>query len=90
MGPLSRTTGSRPRVLAAADAFHAMTEPRSYRAALDVTQATRQLQHEAREGRLAGRGPCRADGSRATHEKVGLSSRAGLALFAIEHDLIRP
>jgi HD-GYP domain-containing protein (c-di-GMP phosphodiesterase class II) len=40
------------RLLAAADAFHAMTEPRPYREALPAADATRELTQEAREGRL--------------------------------------
>ena len=128
------------RVLAAADAFHAMIKPRPHRVALDATVATRQLQRDVSEGRLdeeavgavlaaAGQHAERArlrwpaeltdrevdvlrlvvigqrnreiatqlfvsDETVRTHvrhiyEKVGLSSRAGLALFAMEHDLIR-
>jgi HD-GYP domain-containing protein (c-di-GMP phosphodiesterase class II) len=128
------------RVLAVADAFHAMTEPRPYRAALEATIAKRQLQRAVTEGRLdeeavgavlaaAGQHAERARREwpaqltdrevdvlrlvvigrhnreiasqlfisqetvrthvRHIYEKVGLSSRAGLALFAMEHDLIR-
>jgi HD-GYP domain-containing protein (c-di-GMP phosphodiesterase class II) len=40
------------RLLAAADAFHAMTEPRPHRPALTPEQAGAQLRREAREGRL--------------------------------------
>jgi len=40
------------RLLAAADAFHAMTEPRPHRAALAPEQAAAQLRREARDGRL--------------------------------------
>jgi HD-GYP domain-containing protein (c-di-GMP phosphodiesterase class II) len=128
------------RVLAAADAFHAMIEPRPHRAALEAPAAIRALQREVNEGRLdadAAEAVLAAAGQHAerarppwpaeltdrevdvlrlvvigqrnreiatrlfiseetirTHirhiyEKVGLSSRAGLALFAMEHDLIR-
>ena len=40
------------RVLAAADAYHAMTEPRPHREALTPEQAARALGEEASEGRL--------------------------------------
>jgi HD-GYP domain-containing protein (c-di-GMP phosphodiesterase class II) len=40
------------RLLAAADAFHAMTEPRPHRPALAPEQAAGQLRREARDGRL--------------------------------------
>jgi HD-GYP domain-containing protein (c-di-GMP phosphodiesterase class II) len=128
------------RILAAADAFHAMTQERPHRPALEPGQAAAKLQSDVRAGRLdgdaaaavleaAGRGrPRRRDNlrpgglserevevarlvaagcsnpeiaarlviSRRTAEhhvqhiyaKVGISSRAGLALFAHEHGLI--
>jgi DNA-binding CsgD family transcriptional regulator len=41
------------RVLAAADAFRAMTEPRSHRPALTVKQAIAELRDDVRGGRLA-------------------------------------
>jgi DNA-binding NarL/FixJ family response regulator len=40
------------RVLAAADAYHAMTEPRPYRQALAPDQAAERLAHEANAERL--------------------------------------
>ncbi len=40
------------RVLAAADAYHAMTQPRPYRPALSEDTAARELRTEARDGRL--------------------------------------
>ena len=40
------------RVLAAADAYHAMTEPRAHRPALSPPDAAQQLAREARAGRL--------------------------------------
>ncbi len=42
------------RLLAAADAFHAMTEPRPHRPPLSGTEASSRLQQEARAGRLDG------------------------------------
>lgn len=42
------------RILAAADAYHAMTEPRPYRAALPPPQAADEIAREARAGRLDG------------------------------------
>jgi HD-GYP domain-containing protein (c-di-GMP phosphodiesterase class II) len=41
------------RILAAADAYRAMTEPRPYRSALTAKQATSELLAEVRAGRLA-------------------------------------
>ena len=131
--------GYAARVLAAADAFQAMTQRRPHRPALDLEQAREKLLNETRRGRLdadavaavlataghplpARRVP-RAAGlterevevlrlvaegcsnpeigrrlgvSRRTAEhhvqhiytKLGVSSRAGAALFALEHDLL--
>ena len=128
------------RILAAADAYHAMTQDRPHRAALGSDRAAAELQAEVRASRLDGdavaavleaggaRRPRRRDNlrpgglserevevtrlvaagcsnpeiaaqlviSRRTAEhhvqhiyaKVGVSSRAALALFAHEHDLI--
>ena len=42
------------RLLAAADAYHAMTEPRPHRPALDADSAARELRAEVRAGRLDG------------------------------------
>jgi HD-GYP domain-containing protein (c-di-GMP phosphodiesterase class II) len=42
------------RILAAADAFRAMTEPRPHRAALSPEAAAEELRRDAREGRLDG------------------------------------
>jgi HD-GYP domain-containing protein (c-di-GMP phosphodiesterase class II) len=129
------------RVLAAADAYHAMTEPRPHRGALAPADAARELSGEVGTGRLdrdAVRAVLEAAGQRVTlprqpwpagltdrevevlrlavrgvpnrrigaelfisaetvrthvrhvYEKVGCSSRAALALFAMEHDLVRP
>jgi HD-GYP domain-containing protein (c-di-GMP phosphodiesterase class II) len=130
------------RVIAAADAFHAMTQSRPYREALTAEQAGAELVRESRAGRLdpdvvaavldaAGQGrPGRrrdlrpaglsereievlrlvAGGcsnpeianrltiSRRTAEhhvqhvysKIGVSSRAAAALFALKHDLLAP
>ena len=129
------------RILAAADAFHAMTQDRPHRPALAAEEAAAELRREVHAGRLDGeaasavleaagaarprrrRDSLRPGGlserevevarlvavgcsnpdiaerlviSRRTAEhhvqniyaKVGVSSRAGLALFAHEHDLI--
>lgn len=127
------------RVLAAADAFHAMTELRPHRAALNAQAAAQELAGEVTAGRLdrdtvnavleaAGQSatmPKRRWPSELTdrevgvlrlavrgrsnrqmakelfisedtvkthlrhvYEKVGFSSRAGLALFAMENDLL--
>jgi DNA-binding NarL/FixJ family response regulator len=123
-------------VLAAADAYHAMTEPRPYREALPAAEAARRLAAEASAERLdadaveavldaAGqRGPrierpagltereaevlgllarglltkevARALGISAktadrhvqnAYAKIGVSTRAGAALYAMEHGL---
>jgi HD-GYP domain-containing protein (c-di-GMP phosphodiesterase class II) len=128
------------RVLAAADALHAMMQGRPHRPPLSETQAAEELRREAKAGRLdpdATGAVLEAAGHRATRQrdnlrpgglterevevarlvaaglsnpeiaerlvisrrtaehhvqhiyaKVGLSSRAGLALFVHEHDLI--
>jgi HD-GYP domain-containing protein (c-di-GMP phosphodiesterase class II) len=130
------------RILAAADAFQAMTQGRLHRPALTPDQAAEELKHEVRGGRLdrdAVDGVLDAAGQRrarrhdnlrpagltereievvrlvavgcsnaevakrlvisprtAEHHvqhiyaKVGVSSRAALALFTHEHDLIAP
>jgi putative nucleotidyltransferase with HDIG domain len=127
------------RIIAAADAYHAMTELRPHRAAFSSAVAAAELAKEVSAGRLdrdAANGVLEAAGQRAqmprkdwpaglsdreidvirlavrgrsnrqmaselfvsedtikTHlrhiyEKVGFSSRAGLALFAMENDLL--
>ncbi len=124
------------RLLAAADAYHAMTEPRPYRAALPPSQAAATLTDEARAGRLdvdsvaavlaaAGHPPVRvarpagltereaqvvgllARGLQTkqvahalgistktadrhvqnAYAKIGVSTRAAVALFAMQHGL---
>jgi HD-GYP domain-containing protein (c-di-GMP phosphodiesterase class II)/DNA-binding CsgD family transcriptional regulator len=128
------------RVLAAADAYQAMTEERPHRPALVPQLAARELRAEVEAGRLdreavnavlefAGHGKASAGRNwpadltdrevevlrqvaqakpnkaiaqtlvisdetvrnhvRHIYEKIGVSSRAGAALFAMEHDLIR-
>jgi HD-GYP domain-containing protein (c-di-GMP phosphodiesterase class II) len=53
-GCLAPQIGMSARVLAAADAYHAMTEERPYRPALDATAAKHRLREEVRAGRLDG------------------------------------
>lgn len=128
------------RLLAAADAYQAMTEPRAYRPALSPGEATEQLRAEVRAGRLdraavaavlsaagqqagplAGAWPAglsdrevdvlrliirglpnravaqqlnisaKTVGHHVEHiyAKIGVSTRAGAALFAMEHDLLQ-
>jgi HD-GYP domain-containing protein (c-di-GMP phosphodiesterase class II) len=138
-GCRARELSPAARVVAAADAYQAMTEDRPHREALSAEQAGEELQRDVRSGRLDGdavsavleaaggrrgrrRDNLRPGGlsereievlrlvaagcsnpeiatrlviSRRTAEhhvqhiyaKVGVSSRAGLALFAHEHDL---
>jgi response regulator RpfG family c-di-GMP phosphodiesterase len=127
------------RILAAADAYQAMTQPRPFRQALSATRAAEELQAEARAGRLdadavhsvltaaghqlhrtaawpAGlserevevlRLLCRGGtnkevalllkispktvGHHVSHiyDKIGVSTRAGATLFAVERDLLQ-
>ena len=62
------------RVLAAADAYHAMTQPRPHRGALSQAEAARQLRLEAQLGRLD---PVAADAVLAGAGHVASRSRAG-------------
>jgi DNA-binding CsgD family transcriptional regulator len=62
------------RVLGAADVFHAMTEPRPHRPALDAETATKELRREVDSGRLDGdavNAVLRAAGHRAPARRVG-------------------
>lgn len=130
---------SSARILAAADVYHALTEPRPHRSAYSVDQAAEMLKAEARDGRLdseavscvlgaAGHSVSRARPpmtaglterevevlgliarghtigrvadqlvvSKKTvdnhvqhiYGKIGVSTRAGATLFAMEHDLL--
>lgn len=128
------------RLLAAADVYHALTEPRPHRAALAPEAAADELRREARAGRLAGdavdavlqaaghrvrrrrawpaglsarevevlrllvRGRSNREVARALviaeptvaahvrhiYDKIGVASRAGAALFAMQHGLLDP
>jgi HD-GYP domain-containing protein (c-di-GMP phosphodiesterase class II) len=140
-GATAREIPMEARILAAADAYEAMTSARPHRPALSPEAAARALTDEARAGRLdpeaaaavvtaAGQPPPRIDRelpagltereldvlrllargssnseiaealviSRRTAEhhvqhiyaKIGLSTRAGASMFAMEHDLLRP
>jgi HD-GYP domain-containing protein (c-di-GMP phosphodiesterase class II)/DNA-binding CsgD family transcriptional regulator len=77
------------RLLAAADCYHAMTEPRPYRPSLDPDQASRELQAEAKAGRLDGEAVnavLRAAGHRAPPRRVwpcGLTAREVEVLGAL-------
>jgi HD-GYP domain-containing protein (c-di-GMP phosphodiesterase class II) len=62
------------RILAAADVYHAMTEPRPHRPALDAETAAKALRAEVRSGRLDGdavNGVLRAAGHRAPAQREG-------------------
>jgi DNA-binding CsgD family transcriptional regulator len=138
-GSRGREIPPEARLLAAADAFHAMTEERPYRAALPAEHAADRLRREAEAGRLdaeaaaavmdaAGVAGARVRASRPSglsdrevevlclvaqgfsnrqiadglvvstrtaehhvqhiYAKIGASSRAAAALFAMEHGLI--
>jgi HD-GYP domain-containing protein (c-di-GMP phosphodiesterase class II) len=128
------------RVLATADVWCAMSEPRAHRPALVATDAARELREQADAGKLAGEAVdavLQAVGERARppaappagltarevdvlrllargltnkqsaaqlgisaktvgrhvesiYSKIGASTRAAAALFAVEHDLLRP
>jgi HD-GYP domain-containing protein (c-di-GMP phosphodiesterase class II) len=129
------------RILAAADSYHAMTEPRPHRPALSPTAAAAELRQEAAAGRLhtdavtavldaAGHRLERALAARPSglsnreaqvlgllargwptkqiarqlmispktcdhhiqrlYRKIGVSTRAGATLFAVEHGLLAP
>jgi HD-GYP domain-containing protein (c-di-GMP phosphodiesterase class II) len=127
------------RILATADAYQAMTEPRAFRQALSATRASEELEAEARAGQLdrdavhsvltaAGHRPhrtaawpaglsdrevevlrllCRGGtnkevasllkispktvGHHVSHiyDKIGVSTRAGATLFAVEQELLQ-
>jgi len=127
------------RILAAADAYQAMTQPRTFRQALSAERAAEELETEARAGRFdadavhnvltaAGHRPhrttawpaglshrevevlrllCRGGtnkevallleispktvGHHVSHiyDKIGVSTRAGATLFAVEQDLLQ-
>jgi len=64
------------RLLAAADSYHSLTEPRPYRTAYRVAAAARRLQDEVRRGRLDGdavNAVLRAAGHRAPSRRTGPS-----------------
>ncbi|HZQ35812.1 MAG TPA: HD domain-containing phosphohydrolase, partial [Dehalococcoidia bacterium] len=80
------------RILAAADAYHAMTEPRPYRAALSPEEAAGTLQRGVREGRFDGeavRGVLAAAGHRVQQTRrsypAGLSEREVEVLRLLAH-----
>jgi HD-GYP domain-containing protein (c-di-GMP phosphodiesterase class II) len=127
------------RILAAADAYQAMTQPRAFRQALSPPRAAEELEAEARAGRLdadavhsvltaAGHQPHRTAGwpaglsdrevevlrlicrgstkkevavmlkispntadhhVRHIYDKIGVTTRAGATLFAVEKDLLQ-
>lgn len=53
-GLTAEALGPTARIIAAADVYHAMTEPRPHRAAFGAEEAARTLRAEARAGRLEG------------------------------------
>jgi HD-GYP domain-containing protein (c-di-GMP phosphodiesterase class II) len=53
-GSLGQALSSAVRILAAADCYHAMTEPRPHRIALAADQAAQELRREVRSGHLDG------------------------------------
>lgn len=75
------------RVLAAADAFHAMTQRRPHRPALSAAEAGRQLRKEADEGRFD---PVATDAVLSAAGQAGSRTRAGgpAGLTARESDVL--
>jgi len=75
------------RVLAAADAYHAMTQPRPHRVAMSDTEAARELRRDADEGRLD---PVATDAVLAAAGHAGSRTRAGgpAGLTAREADVL--
>jgi HD-GYP domain-containing protein (c-di-GMP phosphodiesterase class II) len=74
-GLTAASLGPLDRVLAASDVYHAMTEPRPHRPALDVTSAAKELLAEVRAGRLDGdavNAVLRAAGHRAPARREGV------------------
>ena len=68
------------RLLAAADVYHAMTEPRPHRAALAADEAAAQLRSEVRTGRLDGDAVVRSFGPPDTgHPRAARARRASPA-----------
>jgi HD-GYP domain-containing protein (c-di-GMP phosphodiesterase class II) len=75
------------RLLAAADAYHAMTQPRPHRGPMTAGDAARQLRRDADEGRLD---PAATDAVLAAAGQAGGRSRAGgpAGLTARESDVL--
>ncbi len=75
------------RVLAAADAYHAMTQPRPHRSPMTEADAARQLRREADEGRLD---PAATDAVLAAAGQTASRSRSGgpAGLTAREADVL--
>jgi HD-GYP domain-containing protein (c-di-GMP phosphodiesterase class II) len=73
------------RLLAAADAYQAMTQDRPYRPALAPDAAARELEAATR----AGRHDPECDHVQHLYTKIGASTRAAAAMFAMEHGLLR-
>ena len=76
------------RLLAAADAYHAMTQPRPHRSAMTESDAARELRREADQGRFD---PAAVDAVLASAGHAGSRSRAGgpAGLTARESDVLR-
>jgi len=84
-GPGQQSTAA--RILAAADAFHAMLEPRPHRAARTKDQAAEELRAEVKAGRLD---PDAADAVlKAAGQPVAKRPRDPAALTAREVDVLR-
>jgi DNA-binding NarL/FixJ family response regulator len=81
------------RILAASDVYHAMTEPRPHRAALDPDAAAKALRVEVRSGRIDGdaaNAVLRASGHRAPTRREGpggLTVREGEVLMLLARGL---
>jgi DNA-binding NarL/FixJ family response regulator len=72
------------RLLAAADVYHAMTEPRPHRPALDGVAAARELRAEVRAGRLDGAAAAAVLGAAGHRAAARRSWPAGLTAREVE------
>jgi len=72
------------RLLAAADVYHAMTEPRPHRPALDAVAAARELRAEVRAGRLDGAAASAVLGAAGHRAAARRSWPAGLTAREVE------
>jgi HD-GYP domain-containing protein (c-di-GMP phosphodiesterase class II) len=80
--------GLAPRLLAAADTYHACTEPRAWRTALSAEEAKRVLRQDARDGRLCPHAVDAVLGA-VGHASARRPADAPEALSEREHEVLR-